>query len=213
MSNRFFITILVVLGILGGIFWFSGQKTKAPINNTEPSKHVKGQGTAGVTLVEYGDFQCPVCGTYFPILKAVEAQYADQITFQFRNFPIVQLHPNAMTAHRAAEAAGNQGKFFEMHDLLYSRQQLWTNATSVNKIFEAYAQELGLDINRYQQDVASEATLAVINADVTTGQKLGVTGTPTFFVNDKKIENPRSVEDFAKVIDEAIKAKATGQSQ
>jgi len=211
VSKNFMLTLLAVVAVLGGIFWFSSKKSEAPANgkNTvQASSHVQGAGNKNVTLIEYGDFQCPACGGFYPIIKQIKAKYGDDIKFQFRNFPLVQIHPNAMAAHRAAEAADKQGKFFEMHDMLYERQPLWTTSTSVTKIFDGYAEELGLEMTKYRQDVASSAANDTINADIKEGQKIGANSTPTFVLNGRKLDqNPRTLEDFNKLIDEAIAAK------
>ena len=189
MDRRFFAVILVILAILGGVFWFSKPKHSAPGQTNgvaQVSNHTDGAGKKGVTLLQYGDLQCPVCGTYYPILKQVRQKYGDDITFQYRNFPLTQIHPKAFAAHRAAEAAGLQGKFFEMHDLLYERQKTWT-VTDNTAIFEQYAKELGLNVETFRKDFASELVNDTINADLKAGQALGVNGTPTFFINGQKI--------------------------
>ena len=122
------------------------------------------------------------------------------------------IHPNARAAHRAGEAASNQGKFWEMHDLLYENQQSWTNLSNVTSVFEGYAQQLELNMEQYKADVAKASTNDIINADITEGQKLKVTSTPTFFINGVRIEeNPRDVAGFAKLIDKAI-AKQSGSN-
>lgn len=213
MNRNFFAVIVVVVGILVGTFWLTSKKTSAPGTDSATSNHIQGAGTSGVTLIEYGDFQCPACGQYFPLLKQLKNHYGDRIIFRFRHFPLVQIHPNAMAAHRAAEAAGNQGQFWEMHDLLYGRQQLWTDVQSPSGIFEAYAEELGLDMEHFRLDVSSEATFDVINADIKEGQKAGASSTPTFVLDGKKLENPRSLEDFIKLIDDLILSKTTGSNQ
>lgn len=210
MSNRFFITLLVVMAVVIGGFTLTKQKksdTSGSTNNTQPTNHITGSTSSGVTLTEYGDFQCPACAQYYPIVKQLKETYKDKIILQFRNFPLVQIHRHAFVASRAAEAADKQGKFWEMHDILYENQQAWGETSNPNSQFEAYATQLGLDLAKFKTDMASEETNNKINADISEGQKLGATGTPTFAINGKKIENPRSLEDFTKVIDEAIKAK------
>lgn len=165
-----------------------------------------GANSKGVVLVEYGDFQCPACGAYFPIVKEVVEKYKNDIQFQFRNFPLQQIHPNARAAARTAEAAGKQNKYWEMHDLLYEQQKTWEQSTAVNTIFEGYAKQLGLDVAKFKTDFASSAVNETINADLAEGQRLGVNSTPTFFLQGKKIEDsPRDVEGFSKLIDQAIK--------
>lgn len=213
MSNRFFITLLVVIAAIIGVFTFTKQKNtdngSTNTNSSQPSSHTKGSDKTGVVLVEYGDFQCPACGQYYPVVKEVFEKYKDQITFQFRNFPLIQIHTNAMVAHRAAEAADKQGKFWEMHDQLYETQQQWTSLPNPGSFFESIAQQLGLDVAKFKTDVASAEANSVINADIKEGQKLGANSTPTFVLDGVKIENPRDIEDFNKVIDEAIAKKTT----
>jgi protein-disulfide isomerase len=216
MNSRFTIVIIVLVAIFGGIFFVSKNKANAPNGSNgqvtvQPSNHTKGEGKKSVTLVEYGDFQCPACGAYYPIVEQVVEKYKSDITFQFRNFPISNIHPNAMAAHRAAEAAGMQGKYWEMYGLLYQNQSSWQNAGSPATIFQGYASSLGLNIDKYRQDVAGSATNAVIQADIKAGTKLGVTGTPTFFIDGKKIDqNPQDLESFNKLIENAIANKSNG---
>lgn len=215
MSNRFFITLLVIIAGIAGIFAFTKQKNTdtntTTSNSSQLSNHIKGSDKSGVVLVEYGDFQCPACAQYYPVVKEVYEKYKDQITFQFRNFPLIQIHTNAMVAHRAAEAADKQGKFWEMHDRLYETQQQWTTSPNPGPIFESFAADLGLDIAKFKTDVASQEINSIINADIKEGQKLGANSTPTFVLDGVKITNPRSAEDFNKIIDEAIAKKTTSQ--
>ncbi len=214
MSKRFLLTLAAVSLALVGIFWLTRDKAVAPNNGSDStpasSEHTKGEGKKGVTLVEFGDFQCPACKAYFPIIKAVEAKYGDDIKFQFRHFPLSQIHPNAFSAHRAAEAAGMQGKFFEMHDLLYERQDAWKSASNTTGIFDDYATELGLNLDKFKQDFSSGAVNTAINNDVAAAQKTGASSTPTFILDGKRMEElPRDLEGFYKRIDEAIAAKAS----
>lgn len=208
MSKRFLIILAVlVLGFLGFLF-FNGNSNEPGQNGettAQASQHTQGAGNKKVTLVEYGDFQCPSCAAYYPVLKQVKEKYGDDITFQFRHFPLTQIHQNAMAAHRAAEAASKQGKFWEMHDLLYERLNLWAQSTNAAQQMEDYATELGINIDQFKTDYQSSEVNGVINADIAAGNELGVTGTPSFFINGQKIDNPdQSLEAFSKVIDEAI---------
>ncbi len=217
MNNRFLIILaLLVLGFIGFIA-FQGKKdggSSGGSSTAQPSEHKTGAGNKGVTLIEYGDFQCPSCGAYFPILQQVKEKYGDDITFQFRHFPLTQIHQNAMAAHRAAEAASKQNKFWEMHDLLYERQNAWGTNQNVAQVMEDYASELGLNVEQFKTDYQSAEVNAVINADMAAGQELKITGTPTFIINGEKIESPgRTVEEFSKTIDDAIaKAQSNNQS-
>lgn len=212
------IAILVVVGIIGGAVLFG--KDKEVVGQL--TNHVYGNEQSSVKLVEYGDFECPACSYYYSIVEEVKEKYKDQISFQFRNFPLVQSHRNALAAHRAGEAASNQGKFWEMYNLIYSGQEAWngpsqsdsvgvTTAQAIS-IFESYAQQLNLDLEKFKTDFASGETLAIINADTAEGKNLGVTGTPTFFLNGKKIEESTDIttlEAFSKVIDDALAPQTT----
>jgi protein-disulfide isomerase len=170
-----------------------------------------GKGTANVTLTEYGDFQCSACFQYYPIVQQIKAKYGDQITFQFRHFPLTQTHNYALLSARAAEAAGIQGKFFEMHDLLYQNQQTWSASSDPSKIFDQYAKQLGLNMDQFREDIQSEKVNDIIQADLAEATKRNYDSTPTFEINDKKIENPRTLESFQKIIDDAIKKAANSQ--
>jgi protein-disulfide isomerase len=213
MSKRFLLTILVCVLALVGVFWFTRDKANAPTSgDAQPTNHLRSQGSSGVVLLEYGDFQCPACGAYYPIIKQLEEKYSDKVTFQFRNFPLVQLHPNAYAAHRAAEAAAKQDRFFEMHDKLYENQQAWANASNPVVFFEDYATQLGLRLDQFRSDMASAEVNDIINADIKAAQAIGASATPTFVLDGKKIEeNPRDLEGFSKLLDEAIKQKSTAQ--
>lgn len=208
MSKEFIAVIIVVVVGLFGLFTVT-KKDNTNGNNTssnsQPTNHTEGSGTEGVTLVEYGDLQCPACKSYYPIVKQIKEEYGDKITFQFRHFPLNQIHPHAYQAARAAEAAGNQGKFFEMHDLLYENQESWASLSDVTSIFESYAQQLELDMGQYKQDVISAEVGAAIDADIKEGQKLGANSTPTFIINGQKIDkNPQSLDEFKALIDSKI---------
>jgi protein-disulfide isomerase len=140
----------------------------------------------------------------FPLVKEVKAAYGEDLKFQFRHFPLTSIHPNAFLGSRAAEAAGKQGKFFEMHDLLYQNQEEWSTASNPTSVLESYASQLSLNIDQFKKDMTSSEVNAIINADLKAGQALGANSTPTFVLNGKKVEeNPRSVDDFKKLIDEA----------
>jgi protein-disulfide isomerase len=211
MNNRFVLFIVACIIGFAGLVWFTKKDNAEQNNNANnqpPSSHVYGENKKGVTLVEYGDFECPACGAYFPVIQSVKEKYKSDISFRFVNFPLTSIHQNAMAAHRAAEAAGKQGKFFEMHDLLYERQSSWKGSSNPSIIFEDYAANLGLNIEQFKTDAASADINGIINADLNEGKKLGVDSTPTFFLEGKKLaEPPRDIEGFSKLIDEAIASK------
>lgn len=211
MSKGFIGALVAIVVILGGIFFLTQDKASSPGTDdtgngaVQTSNHTQGEGTDGVTLVEYGDFQCPACASYYPIVKEIKEAYGDRITFQFVHFPLTQIHPNAMAAHRAAEAAGLQGRFWEMHDMIYEQQQAWSLVNNAVSIFEGYAEQLGLDMDKYRADVSSAAVAATINADVRAAQAIGATSTPTFTINGEVVEqNPRNIDEFKALIDDAI---------
>lgn len=209
MSKQFLIAIVVSVLALFGIYALTSNKDEAKTtSNTSTSQlsnNVTGKNAKKVSLVEYGDFQCPACGQYHPLVKQLIEKYNNDIQFQFRNYPLQQIHPNARAASRAAEAAAKQNKYWEMHDLLYEQQDSWNSSSAANTVFEAYAGQLGLNVAKFKTDFASSEVNSIITADFNEGTKLGVTSTPTFFLQGKKIENPQTLDEFSKLIDEAIK--------
>jgi len=163
---------------------------------------VKGNGK-GVLLVEYGDFQCPGCGSYYPLIKELSKEFGDGLTVVFRHFPLTSIHFQAWPAATAAEAANRQGKFWEMHDKLFEQQKEWSGNADAKKIFEGYSKELGLDTQKFVADYDSREIADKIKADVDSGRKLQVTGTPTFFVNGEKIRLPGTYDEFRNIIEAA----------
>lgn len=212
MDKKFLIILAVIVVGLFGLFFFTrdNKPTNSQSSNTNNksavSQHSKGGNAKNVELLVYGDFQCPVCAQYYPIENAVINKFQNDIKFTFRHFPLDTIHPNARAAHRSAEAAGLQGKFFEMYDLLYQNHDQWASSKDPKSLFESYAKQLGLDINKFNNDFASEQVNNTINADIAEGTSKKVEGTPTFFLNGIKIDNSqiKTVEDFTKVIQTEI---------
>jgi len=197
--------ILVVLGSALGAAWYMkraatnpppsppgpaapGGPAQAtnPVPGAEPS-HFRGSENASVTLEEFGDFECPPCGLLYPVLKGIEGEHGPRLKVIFREFPLMPNHPHSLAAARAAEAAGLQGKFFEMHDLLYENQTKWKEMFDVRPAFEAYAKVIGLDVERWKKDQTSEAVEQRIFLDGNRAHSLGVKGTPTVFLNGTEI--------------------------
>ena len=145
---------------------------------TEDRDHIQGPANAAVTLVEYGDYECPYCGAAYPIVKEVQNRMGERLRFVFRNFPIPTSHPHAEQAAEAAEAAANQGRFWEMHDLLYENQQRLRDQD-----LRAYAETLGLAVERFDKELAEHAHAARVQEDFMSGVRSGVNGTPTFYIN------------------------------
>ena len=214
MSKGFLAVIAVIILIFVGIFAFGGNKSDNGKSSSgsktgTPTNHIQGQGKSGVTLVEYGDYQCPYCEQYYPVVKQIQQAFNDQIFFQFRNFPLINVHRNAFAGARAAEAAGLQDKFWQMHDMLYENQSQWSESSDPTSFFKQYAQQLGLNVTQFQKDYASSQVNDLINADVAAGNKLGVQGTPTFFLNGKQIEVNANAGSFEKQIKDAIAKKSS----
>lgn len=212
--KNFWVILGAVVLVMIGLFFATKKKAEAPVAKVDgdiqkvlKDDHVRGKRDAKVVLIEYGDFQCPGCGGIYPVLKQVEAEYGDRVAFVFRHLPLTQIHPNALSAARAAEAASQQGKFFEMHDLLYENQQTWGQAsTNQQKLFEGYAEQLMLDMNKFRSAYASAEVSNRINRDVATADTFKVTGTPAFFLQGEKVETPTDGKaGFAKLLDAALK--------
>lgn len=184
--------------------------TVPPIASTD---WTQGNPNAKVTLIEYGDFECPACGAYFPLVQQIVANYSSTIYFSFRNFPLYTIHPDAGIAAQAAEAAGLQGKYWQMHDLLYTNQTTWSvvaTSSVVAEYFNGYASSIGLNVSKFDNDINSTQVLTKINNDVTTGDNAQIDHTPTFFVNNVQIQNPTSLADFEATLNATI-ASSTGQ--
>lgn len=157
--------------------------------------HIEGDNAKGVTLVEYGDYECPICEAYYLPLKQAAAKYNADIHFQFRNLPLTSIHPNAFAAARAAEAAGMQGKFWQMHDKLYENQNDWVSSTSPLDIFTTYATAIGLNVSQFKTDYASSKVNDSINADLAAFAKTGQEqATPTFYMDGTYLPNSQLVD-------------------
>jgi protein-disulfide isomerase len=162
--------------------------------------HLQGPRTAPATLVEYGDFECPHCGRAYPIVKAVQRLMGPRLCFVYRHFPLTQMHPHAEPAAEAAEAAGAQRKFWEMHDLLFQRQ----DALEDEQLIE-YADGLGLNAMRVTTELAAHVYRARVRADFMGGVKSGVNGTPTFFINGARYDASWDVETLGAAIEAAAR--------
>lgn len=222
MDKRMWIIFAVaVVAILAGLVLFSRQSAvnvdnvdnAAVLPATEDSgniaDHVYGKKDSKVVVVEYGDFQCPGCGTFHTNFAPIMADYEDKIAFVFRNFPITQIHPNARVAAASAEAAGKQDKYWDMWNLLYDQQDAWSNL-AINERdakFETYAQQLELDIEQFREDLASSSVSQKINFDQSLGKANGVTGTPSLFINGKAVETDKynSTDTIRNTLNSALK--------
>jgi len=207
-ENKFLIgtaTITLIL-IIGGVIFFS--KNQPPPENSSQdidqntvlagATHTIGNQNAPLNVVEFGDFQCPACAQAEPILKKILSQNREKIYFTFRHYPLT-FHKNARIAAQAAEAASIQGKFWEMHDLIYQNQKEWSDSTGAEEIFERYAEDIGLDKSKFKDDI--DKTTAIINDDYALGNKVGVQSTPTFYINGKKYSGVVSEVTFQQLLD------------
>ncbi len=206
MGGIFKLVVVVMLGL--GIFgiWKFVSAPAEPVAegsalDVTDKDWVKGKSDAPVTLIEYTDFQCPACGAYYPIVKQLSDEMGDQLRLVVRHYPLVTIHKNALSGSRAAEAAGRQGKYWDMYDLLFVHQAEWSLAEDpLKSILPAYAGQIGLDVDKFRADMVDSTLDDKITADRQTGNDLKITGTPSFFLNGKLIKNPTSIEDFKKVI-------------
>lgn len=166
--------------------------------------HIRGLASAPVTLVEYGDFQCPFCGRAHPVVKALTRQLGDRVRFCFRHFPLTTIHPLAQQAAEAAEAAGAQGRFWEMHDLLFERQEGLGGVFLVQ-----YAASLDLDRERFQRELASHEHAPRVREDFMGGVRSGVNGTPTFFLNGVRYDGPHELDAMLEAVEVSTSAGAS----
>lgn len=201
---------VLVLAIVAG-FWFVRSARQPPTVSVAAGSpganppQVKGRADAPVTIEEFGDYQCPPCGALYPELEKIQAHYGDQVRLVFRHYPLVRIHPNALAAAHAAEAAGLQGKFWEMHDQLYRAQKSWERAGDARAAFVAYARTLGLDAERFARDMNGDSVDARIAADLERAASLGVDSTPVIFVNGRKLPySTQTGKDLRTAIDKAL---------
>lgn len=208
----------IVLYIIGGVIilflsLFGAYKltntgttiTYTDISTIKQDDRIRWSSEKKNVLVEYSDFQCPACKNFHSILNTFGAssspdfKITQKVTFVYRHFPLSQ-HPNAMTAAYAAEAAGRQEKFFEMTDLLFDKQTEWENLSNAKEFFVNLAQELKLDIERFKKDMGASAVQQKVSDDLSSGNAAGVNSTPTFFLNGKKLDTIRSIDEFRKLL-------------
>ena len=201
---RWGIFAVSVVAVVGAVVWIVKQTPDGGITRLvdlgTAIEHAKGPASAPVQLVEYSDFQCPACRVYYPIVKELGKQFPNDLKIIYRHFPLERTHPNANIAGRAAEAAGAQGKFWEMHDIIFERQDEWSKDPSPTNLFVGYARSIGLNENQFRADMNSPGANDNVHNDFESGVASGVNSTPTFFINGTKIQNPRSYDEFRVLI-------------
>jgi protein-disulfide isomerase len=202
--------ILIVLAILaaGGVAVFLSGGDSDPEAPAAGGGRIRGNPDAPVTLTEFGDYQCPSCAYYHPIVMELLQRYPAQVKLLFHHYPLVQIHGNAMAAAIAAEAAGDQGKFWEMHDRLFEDQMVWATDPKAEEYFVNVASHLGLDTAKFRESFQSPATQARVLADVRKGVDAKVGGTPTFYINGQTVPASAGLEELARLIDGHLKTAA-----
>jgi protein-disulfide isomerase len=224
-NNKSFLIIgLITLAIfVGGIFLFgrggsSNSSTNVvnssllvPANAIQTSGIVNGtylpaSASATLTLVEFGDYECPACGIYSPLVKELLTNFAGNVNYVFRNFPLTQ-HKNANISSYAVEAAGLQGKYWEMHEKMYATQADWSNLSDPTSIFIGFAKDMGLDVNRFTNDLGSSIVKNKVQNDLNDGNTIGITQTPTFYLNGKKLVLNGTADQLKSLVEAAISNK------
>ena len=216
------IFIIIVIAVIGGMVYLSTQIKlniddiddnamarfiDAEERNGNIADHTLGNKDAKVVLIEYGDYQCPGCSTAAPKAKAVAEKYSDDMVLIFRNFPISNSHPNARAAAAVAESAAFQGKFWEMHDMIYANQDSWSQASASDRtnVFLGYARELKLNEEQLKKDLSEPRITKKINFDVALGRKQGVSATPSFYLNGKPVEATNDADYLETAVKEELK--------
>jgi protein-disulfide isomerase len=197
-----FLALAVIVFVLIAIER-AGKIEYPPLNNTTVSEydHALGPVDAGITLVEYSDFQCPGCKSFSVVLNTIVEEYEGKVRLVYRHFPLSSIHPMATFAAEVAEAAGKQGKFFEMHDLLFERQSEWSKSNNPKAVFMDYVKELGLDIDKYEKDLVSAEVASKVEHDRQTAEELGLGGTPTLYLNGNNVDITGGYTELKKMID------------
>ncbi len=195
----------VLILIVGIILLARINRGPAPSPDVDADDWSKGGGSnAPVTLMEYADFQCPACASYYPLLNQLKDTFGNKLRIVYRNFPLTTIHQNAMSSAQAAGAAGKQGKFWDMHNMLFEKQSEWSEAQNAKEIFVRYAQTLGLNKDQFTADYESQEVKNKIATDVRRANALGLNSTPTFFLNGQKINNPGNFDAFRAQIEAAL---------
>lgn len=207
------VVVLVILAV-GYVWWNNRLDVPQELVIRDPGEiHqvdvVKGDPNAPVVLTEYSDFQCPACAAYYPMIMEMTEVFGDDLAFVYRHLPLKQIHFQAELAAQAAEAAGKQDMFWEMHDMLFDRQAEWSNNRGARNLFAQYAQDLGLDADRFARDMSSQEVRSKVEADYLNALSLRLDSTPTFFLQGERIANPASPDEFEALIAQALEDTTT----
>lgn len=200
------IAVLVVVGLYF-LFTSGGGASQSKLYQAGiPNEldNIKGNASSTVVLMEYSDFECPACRTYYPVMRQLMQEYGDRVLFVYRHFPLTGIHANAEFAARASQAAAKQGKFWEMHDMLFEKQDEWAQSSNVEEKFVSYAKLIGIDTEQFKSDWRSKEVKDFVSSQRIHALSIGLQGTPSFFLNGTKINNPSSVDEFKNLIIKAL---------
>jgi protein-disulfide isomerase len=203
MRKMFTWGVVVAIAMAVGIFFkaaFTPTGGSTTTFELQENDNTKGSDTAPNMLVEYSDFQCPACAHYYPIISRLEQEHGDEVLVVYRHFPLRNSHKNAQLAAQASEAAALQGAFWDMHDMLFANQAIWSAEKDPTNTFVSYAADIGLDTEQFASDLTSEVVVAKVNTDYDSGIQSRVNATPTFFFNGKKV-SVSSYESFENLLE------------
>lgn len=206
MKNPWTIVGVVALVLIAGSVWYSSIVSAKNNEGIIFSPHIKGNAEAVVKLVEYSDFQCPACASFQPALEEIMTEYGENLSLEYKNYPL-PIHPYAESAARAAEAAGQQGAFFAFHDKLFENQSTWSNSPNPTILFIKYATELNLDVDKFKRQTNSSLVREKVRTDGREAREIGITGTPTFFLNGERMSF-KTYEEFKDQIALAVDPEA-----
>lgn len=212
--SMFWIIIVILIGlVIAGIFFLSRKGTP---NTNDPyaitaSDHAIGPETAAITILEYSDFQCPACKNFYPQLKQLSEDFPEDVRVIYRHFPLTSIHPFALSAAKASEAAAQQGQFWAMHDMLFNNQFEWSNDQKPEELFASYADTLGLNVNEFKSAMKSNTVKRKVNGDRAIGLRKNLRGTPSIFINGAKSNGFNSYAEMKSYIQNEI-TKLTGKT-
>ncbi|MDQ4122992.1 MAG: DsbA family protein [Acidobacteriota bacterium] len=225
------IGLVAIVAIIGTVLYLQGAKRPAPpranVNSTQantakntnalanalpgaPNPWAKGPATAPIVIEEFADFECPSCAGFEPVIRQIKTIYGDRVRVVFRHYPLTQIHPKAYDAARAAEAAGMQGKFWEMHSMLFDKRNTWATASDHRAEFANFAQQIGLDVNKFRDDMTGMMTAQRVDADKKRGDSVRISSTPSAFLNGRPLDfttEMSNTEALRRAVENALQGK------
>jgi protein-disulfide isomerase len=208
MIKKHFWKIFAVAAVvlIGGAFAYGQYVSNAANEGIVIEDHIKGNPEGRVVLTKHSDFQCPACAQFATVVDEVLASYGQYIRFEYKHFPLINIHPNAVPAARAAEAAGQQGQFYAMHDALFTEQRAWGQSPNPQVFFNQYAENIGLDVDLFKTHMKASVLRDEVMAGFNEARELGLTGTPTSFLNGERMVF-QTYEEFLEQIEAAVAAE------